>query len=44
MDGYQFRYIYLIDKKSELNLDIIPYDKIKELGISMYKGKLRASR
>ena len=37
--GYQLRYIYLIDKKTELTVPIIPFDKIKEMGASMYLGK-----
>tara|TARA_R100001163_G_scaffold285_1_gene531 strand:+ start:343 stop:984 length:642 start_codon:yes stop_codon:yes gene_type:complete len=37
--GYQFRYIYLIDKKCELNIKEIPFSKIKEIGAGMYKGK-----
>lgn len=41
LDGYMFRYIYFIDKKcmQDLTCEIIPFSKIKELGISMYKGK-----
>jgi hypothetical protein len=38
-EGYQFRYIYLIDKKCELNIKQIPFSKIKEIGAGMYKGK-----
>jgi hypothetical protein len=36
--GFQLRYIYLIDKKSELNVEIIPFSRIKEVGANMYKG------
>lgn len=41
--GYQLRYIYFIDKsyKDKLTVPIIPFSKIKELGIGMYKGKKR---
>lgn len=39
--GYQLRYIYLIDKKAELNCEIIPFSKINEMGAGMYKGKKR---
>jgi hypothetical protein len=39
--GFQLRYIYLIDKKSKLNVPVIPFSKIKEMGIGMYKGKMR---
>lgn len=39
LDGFQLRYIYLIDKNCKLNVPILPFSKIKELGASMYKGK-----
>jgi hypothetical protein len=40
LDGYMLRYIYFIDKRciKDLNCEIIPFSKIKELGASMYKG------
>lgn len=40
LDGYMFRYIYFLNKKciKDLNCEIIPFSKIKELGASMYKG------
>lgn len=43
IEGYQLRYIYFIDKsyKDKLTVPIIPFSKIKELGIGMYKGKKR---
>ena len=41
LSGYMLRYIYLIDKKSKLNVPVIPFSKIKEMGIGMYKGKMR---
>jgi len=39
--GYQLKYIYFInkEKKKDLSVPIIPFSKLKELGISMYKGK-----
>jgi hypothetical protein len=37
--GYQLRYIYIIDKSCTLNCPDIPYSKISEMGIGMYKGK-----
>lgn len=37
--GFQLRYIYLIDKSCKLAVPIIPFDKIKEVGAGMYKGK-----
>lgn len=39
IDGYMLRYIYLIDKSCKLTVPIIPYSKIDEMGIGMYKGK-----
>ena len=39
LDGHQFRYIYLIDKTCKLTVPIIPFSKIDELGIGMYKGQ-----
>ena len=41
LKGYQLRYIYFIDKsKIELlTVPQIPFSRIKEMGIGMYKGK-----
>jgi hypothetical protein len=39
MEGYQLRYIYLIDKQAELTVPIIPFSQIKEMGAAMYKGE-----
>lgn len=41
LEGYMFRYVYFIDKKcmQDLTCEIIPFSKIKELGVGMYKGK-----
>jgi hypothetical protein len=39
LNGYQLRYIYLIDKSCKINASIIPFDKIDELGAGMYKGQ-----
>ena len=41
LEGYQLRYVYFIDKekKKDLTVPIIPFTKLKELGISVYKGK-----
>jgi hypothetical protein len=39
MEGYQLRYIYLIDKKAELSVPVLPFEKIKEMGAKMYKGE-----
>jgi len=37
--GNQFRYIYLIDKTYKINVPILPFSKIDEMGAGMYKGK-----
>ena len=46
--GYQFRYIYFIDKacRSRLTVPEIPFSRIDEIGAGMYKGKrvTRANR
>ena len=41
IEGYQLKYVYFIDKekKKDLAVPIIPFSKIKEMGIGMYKGK-----
>jgi len=41
LPGFQLRYIYFIDTtyRDRLTVKEIPYDKIKELGASMYRGK-----
>jgi len=39
LEGYQLRYIYLIDKSCKLNVPIIPFSKIDEMGAGMYKGE-----
>mgnify|MGYP003632662166 FL=1 len=40
-EGYQFKYIYFIDKKIESNLTkpIIPFSEIDKIGAGMYKGE-----
>lgn len=40
LDGYQLRYVYLLypELMDKLTVPVIPYSKIAELGISMYKG------
>ena len=37
--GFQFRYIYLIDKTCKITVPILPFSKIDEMGAGMYKGK-----
>jgi hypothetical protein len=39
LDGFQIRYIYLIDKNAELTVPILPFSKIDEMGAGMYKGE-----
>lgn len=39
LEGYQLRYIYLIDKKCKLTVEPIPFSRIDEIGAGMYKGE-----
>ena len=41
MQGYQLRYIYFLNKdaRQRLNVPILPFSKIDEMGAGMYKGK-----
>lgn len=39
LNGFQLRYIYLIDKFCKITVPIIPFSKIDELGAGMYKGE-----
>jgi hypothetical protein len=39
LQGYQLRYIYLIDKSCKITVPILPFSKIDEVGAGMYKGK-----
>lgn len=39
LNGYQLRYIYLIDKTCKITCPIIPFSKIDEVGAGMYKGE-----
>lgn len=39
LKGFQNRYIYLIDKNCQINVPILPFSKIDELGAGMYKGE-----
>ena len=43
LKGYQLRYIYFVKKELIKNLEvpIIPFSKITEMKIGMYKGKLK---
>lgn len=44
LQGYQFRYIYFLNPqaRARLTVPVIPYSKIDELGVGMYKGEKRA--
>ena len=37
--GFQFRYIYLIDKACKITVPILPFSRIDELGAGMYRGE-----
>lgn len=37
--GFQFRYIYLIDKTCKITVPILPFSKIDKMGAGMYKGQ-----
>jgi len=39
LNGYQNRYIYIIDKTCKISVPILPFSKIHEMGAGMYKGK-----
>jgi hypothetical protein len=39
VEGFQLRYIYLIDKTCKITVPILPFSKIDELGAGMYKGE-----
>lgn len=39
LDGFQLKYIYLIDKTCKITVPILPFSKIDEMGAGMYKGK-----
>jgi hypothetical protein len=39
LEGFQPRYIYLIDKSCKITVPILPFSKIDELGAGMYKGR-----
>ena len=44
MEGHQFRYVYFWEDKwrKRLTVDEIPYSRIAELGVGMYKGEARS--
>lgn len=39
LEGYQLKYIYLIDKNCKISVPVIPFSKIDEMGARMYKGE-----
>jgi hypothetical protein len=39
IEGFQLRYVYLIDKSCKITVPILPFSKIDEMGAGMYKGK-----
>jgi len=39
LNGFQLRYIYLIDKSCKITVPILPFSKIDEMGAGMYNGK-----
>ena len=39
LEGFQLKYIYLIDKNCEITVPILPFSMIDEMGAGMYKGK-----
>lgn len=39
LEGYQLRYIYLIDKSCKLTVPILPFSEIDKHNARMYKGK-----
>jgi len=41
LNGFQLRYIYLIDKNCKLTVPELPFSKISEMGAGMYKGEKR---
>tara|TARA_R110000868_G_scaffold336794_1_gene597717 strand:+ start:653 stop:1375 length:723 start_codon:yes stop_codon:yes gene_type:complete len=39
LNGFQLRYIYLIDKTCKITVPILPFSKIDEMSAGMYKGQ-----
>jgi hypothetical protein len=39
LEGFQFRYIYLIDKTCKITVPILPFSMIDKMGAGMYKGE-----
>lgn len=43
VEGFQLRYIYLIDKTCKITVPIIPFSEIEKAGAGMYKGQKKQS-
>lgn len=39
VEGFQLRYIYLIDKTCKITVPILPFSKIDEMGAGMHRGQ-----
>lgn len=39
LEGFQLKYIYLIDESAVLNADVLPFSEIDKQGAGMYKGE-----
>jgi hypothetical protein len=39
IEGFQLRYIYLMDKSCKITVPIIPFSQIDEMGAGMYRGE-----
>ena len=39
IEGYQLKYIYLIDKSMTINKEILPFSEVDKKGAGMYKGE-----
>jgi len=39
LQGFQLRYIYIIDRRCRLTVPVLPFSKIDEMGAGMYKGE-----
>lgn len=43
LNGFQLRYIYLIDKSCKITVPAIPFSEIEKAGAGMYKGQKKQS-
>lgn len=39
VEGFQLRYIYILDKNFHISVPEIPFSRIDEIGAGMYKGE-----